>query len=85
VVVAAGLTACVPPVDESEYALPSEPVSFTVTALEALTVKVEELPALIDVGLAVMFTVGGGLAIAFTVTVAVAVALLAAVPVAVAV
>jgi hypothetical protein len=30
-----------------------------VTAFEAFTVKVEELPALMDVGLAVMFTVGG--------------------------
>jgi hypothetical protein len=84
VIVAAGVTVSVPPLDESEYALPSEPVIFTVAALVAVTVKVEELPALMDVGLAAMFTVGGGVVTALTVTVAVAVALLV-VPVAVAV
>jgi hypothetical protein len=57
VVVAVGLTACVPPVAEREYVLLSVPVTVTVMALVAVTVKVDELPALIEVGLAVMVTV----------------------------
>jgi hypothetical protein len=55
------------------YELPSFPVTVTWVALVAVTVKVEELPELIVVGLAVMVTVGGPLG-AVTVTVAVAVA-----------
>jgi hypothetical protein len=55
--------------------LPSVPVTVTPVALAAATVKVDEFPETIEVGLAVMLTVGaaggpGGV----TVTVAVAVA-----------
>jgi hypothetical protein len=39
-------------------------------ALAAVTVKVEELPAVIDVGLATMLTVGAALAVTVTVAVA---------------
>jgi hypothetical protein len=65
--------------------LPSVPVTVTPVALVAATVNVDELPAAIEVGLAVMLTVGaaGGPA-GVTVTVAVAVILPPA-PVAVAV
>jgi len=38
--------------------------------LVAVTVRIEELPAAIDMGFAVMLTVGGGFDAAFTVTVA---------------
>jgi hypothetical protein len=38
--------------------LPSEPVTVTWVALPATTVNVEEPPAVIDAGLAVMLTVG---------------------------
>jgi len=58
VVVAVGLTACVPPLGEREYELPSLPATVTLVALVAITVKVEELPAATDAGLAVMATVG---------------------------
>jgi hypothetical protein len=40
------------------YELPSVPVTVTRVAFVAVTVKVEELPALTEVGLAVMVTVG---------------------------
>jgi hypothetical protein len=80
VVVAAGLTVCVPPLGDKVYALPSVPLITTPVALAAVTVNVEDPPAVIDVGLAVMPTVGA----AVTVTVAVAVVLPPA-PVAVAV
>ena len=53
--------------------LPSEPVTVTVVALVAATVNVDELPAVIEDGLAAMVTVGG-VAGAVTVTMAVAVA-----------
>jgi hypothetical protein len=68
-VVAAGLTACVPPVGCSVYVLPSVPVTVTPVALVAPTVKVDELPAVIEVGLAVMATVGAGGVTGVTVTV----------------
>jgi hypothetical protein len=81
VVVAAGVTLCVPPVGLRVYLLPSEPVRVTVVAFVATTVRVEEPPAETDAGLAVMVTVGA----AATVTIAVAVAFVPFVPVAVAV
>ena len=70
VVVAVGLTAWVPPLDCKVYSLPSLPVSLTWVAFAAITVKVDELPAVIEAGLAVMVTVGA--ASAATVTDAVA-------------
>ena len=57
-VVAFGLTACVPPAEVRLYELPSVPVTVTVVALEAATVKVEEPPAVMDAGLALTETVG---------------------------
>ena len=42
-------------------------------AFVAVTVRIDELPAAIDAGLALMVTVGGGLDAVLTVTVAVAV------------
>jgi hypothetical protein len=63
VVVVFGLTDCVPPVDCKVYALPSVPLTITPVALVAETVRVAELPAVIDVGLAVMLTVGAGVAL----------------------
>ena len=55
--------------------LPSVPLTVTPVALVAVTVKVEEPPAVIEVGLAVMVTVGvvGGGVELDTVTVMVAV------------
>jgi hypothetical protein len=72
VVVAFGLTACVPPVVASVYELLSDPVIVTEVAFVAATVKVDEAPAVIEAGLALMVTVGAGVVVAFTVTVAVA-------------
>jgi hypothetical protein len=60
------------------------PLIVTVVALVAATVNVDEVPELIEAGLATMVTVGTGGAAGVTVTVAVAVALPPA-PVAVAV
>jgi hypothetical protein len=72
----------VPPVDERVKLLPSVPVTVTCVALVAVTVRVEELPVVMEVGFAAMVTVGAlG---ATTVTIAVAVAV-PPVPVAVAV
>jgi hypothetical protein len=73
VVVALGLTACVPPVPARVYELPSLPDTVTVVAFVAVTVRVEELPAAIEVGLAAMVTVGAGPVLVLTFTVAVAV------------
>ena len=64
--------------------LPSVPLIVTVVALVAITVKVEEPPDAMDVGLAVMLTVGAGGVAGVTVTVVLAEALPPA-PVAVAV
>jgi hypothetical protein len=72
VVVVAGLTDCVPPDAWRGYEVPSEPVTVTCVAFVAVTVKVEELPGVMDVGLAMMLTTGAGLEAAVTVTVAVA-------------
>jgi hypothetical protein len=58
VVVAAGLTACVPPVAPNVNLLPSEPERDTAVAFVAVTVRMEELPAVTDAGLAVIVTAG---------------------------
>jgi hypothetical protein len=60
VVVAAGLTICTPPFGGKLYVLLSVPVSVICVALVAVTVKVDEFPAVIEAGLAEMLTVGGG-------------------------
>jgi hypothetical protein len=86
-----GLTISVPPVVGKlvgeEKLLPSVPVRSRVAPFVATTVRVVELPRLIDVGLAVRVTVGatgGGAGTTVTVAVAVA-AVVPAAPVAVAV
>jgi hypothetical protein len=58
VVVAAGVTACVPPAAPRLYVLPSEPLIVTCVAFIAATVRVDEPPAAIDDGAAVIVTVG---------------------------
>jgi hypothetical protein len=60
-VVADGLTDWVPPVAPSVYEEPSLPLIVTWVALVATTFSEEEPPAAIDVGLAVMVTVGAEL------------------------
>jgi hypothetical protein len=82
VVVTVGLTNCSPPLADNVYLVPSVPVTITCVALTAATVRVDELPEVMEVGNAVMVTVGGGFGV--TVTVAAAVTLPPA-PVAVAV
>jgi hypothetical protein len=69
-VVEVGLTDCVPPVAARVYELLSLPVIVTVVAFVAATVKVDEEPAGMDVGLALIETVGAGIV---TVTVVMAV------------
>jgi len=71
-VVAVGVTVSVPPAAAILLVLPSEPITVTLVALVAATVSVEDCPAVIDVGLADIVTVGA--AVPPTVTVAVAVA-----------
>ena len=56
--VLAGFTASVPPVTAIVLLLPSEPVTVTVVAFVAATVSVDVPPAAIEVGFAVMVTVG---------------------------
>jgi hypothetical protein len=58
VVVDSGATMSVPPAGDRLSLLPSVPVRVTVVAFAAVTVSVEDPPALIDAGLAVMLTVG---------------------------
>jgi hypothetical protein len=58
----------------SVYELLSLPVIVTVVAFVAVTVRMDELPAVIEVGLAVIVTVGAWFPVVVTVTVAVAVA-----------
>ena len=73
-VVAAGLTVCAPPVgDPSVYVVPSVPAIVTDVAFAAVTVKVDELPDVIEAGLATIVTVGGGFGVTVTDAVAVAV------------
>ena len=67
VVVDAGETVIFPPASGKLYVEPSEPVTLTVAALEALTVNVSELPGLIEVCAAVIDTVGFVLAVTVTV------------------
>jgi hypothetical protein len=56
------LTVCIPPFPASVYELLSLPVIFTDVAFVAVTVNVDEAPGAIDVGLAVIATVGPGTA-----------------------
>ena len=56
--VANGVTLSVPPVAAIVLLEPSDPVTVTLVAFVAVTVNVEEAPAAIDVGLAVIVTVG---------------------------
>ena len=57
-VVTEGLTACVPPPAGSAYELPSLPLTATSVALVAVTVNMDEAPAIIAAGLAEMPLVG---------------------------
>ena len=56
--VAAGETVWVPPVDARVKVLPSVPVTVTCAALVAVTVRVVELPEVMEAGFAPMVTVG---------------------------
>jgi hypothetical protein len=70
VVVAAGVTDCVPPLPGRLYVLPSDPVTATWVAFAAITINVDEAPEVTDVGLAVILTVGataGGSTVTVTV------------------
>jgi len=58
VVVAFGVTDCVPPLGGSVYVLPSLPLKVTCVALVDVTISVEEFPATTVAGLAEMATVG---------------------------
>jgi hypothetical protein len=58
VVVAVGLTLCVPPAGCKLYELPSEPVTLTWVALLAVTVSIDVAPGVTVVGFAEMETVG---------------------------
>jgi hypothetical protein len=58
VVVEVGLTATVPPAAAIVRLLPLVPVIVIPVALWAVTVKTEELPLAIDVGLALIVMVG---------------------------
>ena len=60
-----------PPLACRVYVVPSVPVTVTWVALLAVTVRVEEFPTVIEVGLATMVTVGAALAVTVTVAVAV--------------
>jgi len=62
-----GLTSCVPPLDCSVYELPSVPVTVTCVAFVAVTVKVDELPEVIEMGLEAIVTVGAGFCATVTV------------------
>lgn len=53
-----GVTVTVPPVDDSVYELPSDPVTTTCVALLAVTVSTSELPWLIVLFCALIETVG---------------------------
>jgi hypothetical protein len=81
VVVAEGLTVCVPPVPGNVYELLSLPFTTTCVALAAVIVSSDDPPAVRDAGLAAMVTVGALTGV--TVIVAVAV-VLPLIPVAVA-
>ena len=70
IVVFVGLTACVPPLGWRTYVLPSDPITFTCVAPKAVIVRMEELPAVIEVGMAVIETVGAGMGITVSVALA---------------
>lgn len=70
IVVVAGLTACVPPLGCRVYVLPSDPTTLTSVAPDAVIVRMEELPVLIEVGLAVIVTVGRRVGITVSVALA---------------
>lgn len=74
VVVVAGLTACVPPAAPRVYVLPSEPLSETCVELVVATVRIDELPAVMDAGAALIVTVGAPAPVVETVTATAAVA-----------
>jgi hypothetical protein len=57
-VVAIGLTTWVPPLDWRAYVMPSDPVTVTVVAFTAVTVRVDELPEVIEEGEAEIPKVG---------------------------
>jgi hypothetical protein len=57
-VVAIGLTVWVPPLGCRAYVMPSDPVTVTLVAFVAVTVRVDELPEVIEAGEAEMLTVG---------------------------
>ncbi len=59
-VFAAGLTVWAPPFAESVKLLPSEPVRVTAVAWVAVTVSVNESPAVIEPRLATIITVAAG-------------------------
>jgi hypothetical protein len=59
--------------EASVYELPSEPFTTSCVAYIAVTVNVDEFPAVMEVGLAEMLTVGAGLLVTVTVVLAVAV------------
>jgi len=52
------VTVTLPPVEESGYELPSDPVTVTVVAFVAVTVSTSELPELIVLFCAEIVTVG---------------------------
>jgi hypothetical protein len=56
----------VPPLDERVYVLPSVPLTVTLVALLAFTVRVDDAPLAIDAGFELMLIVGAGEAL-FTV------------------
>ena len=60
-----GLTAWVPPLGCKAYELPSVPVTVTNVAFVADTVKADELPGKIEVGVAVILTAGDGFELSF--------------------
>jgi hypothetical protein len=69
-VVAVGVTNSVPPLGARVYELLSVPVIVTWLAFVAVTVKVDEFPDMIEVGLDVMLTVGEGFGVTVTVALA---------------
>jgi hypothetical protein len=58
VVVVLGVTVSVPPVAPNVFVLPSVPVTVTPVEFVAVTVSTEDLPAVIEAGLAAMITAG---------------------------
>jgi hypothetical protein len=68
VVAEVGLTDTAPPPAAIVRLLPFVPVIVIPVAFVAITVKIEELPLVIDVGLALMVTVGAVAATAWLLT-----------------